>query len=294
MQRKAVSPVIAILLSIAIAISIGILVYAWITGYIGIITKTQTGVENLIIESYYKEGNLLTAYVRNVGGVDAIINSTYLVDNGVYQLQPAIITTGTEIWPGGTWKINKQQVRVELETEGKIRYDIGDSFNDSSFWNDDYVDYNNYWDAIYYDPEGLKLLSRSNGGWAVRGLISNDKVIDLSKRIVIEVDLQKTNYNVPGGDAAASPFAACLYISPNKNSKNPFDNAPWFAVKLYPKGWPITDRTVAQVVTRDTSNSIKYEDLDTWYSAPNTQPRGIFLLIFDPDNDRAEYYFWKK
>ena len=100
--------------------------------------------------------------------------------------------------------------------------------------------------------------------------------------------MEKTSYNVPGGDAAGSPFAACMYMTSSKNT-NPYFATPWFAVKLYPRAYP--SRTEAQLVTRDEAGIISTRVLYTWYSAPNIEPRGIFLLVLNSTSE-VYYYFW--
>ena len=285
---KAVSPVIALLMLIFITIGVSVVIYTWTTGYITSYETQPTGFEEIKVEAYKVDGKLLTIYVRNIGDVSVIVNSIYLISptGVVYNLSPAVISSSTKIWGGDVWTIDAENLQVVKESSGLI---FNDTFTEenSSIWDNDYVNYNNDWSAIYYDIDGLKLLSRSDDGWAVRGLISQSKIVDLTNLpIIIEVDLQKTNYNVPDYDAAGSPFAACMYLSSAKNP-NPYYATPWFAVKLYPRASP--SRTEAQLVTRNAN--IETEVLYTWYSAPNTQPRGIFLLIFNETN-KVYYYFW--
>jgi flagellin-like protein len=63
--RKAVSPVIAVLLMIAIAVIAAILAYMWVTGYIKF-TSTKTG-KAIQIQSASYTGTHLLVYVQNVG-----------------------------------------------------------------------------------------------------------------------------------------------------------------------------------------------------------------------------------
>jgi len=287
---KAISPVIALLMLIFITVGVSVVIYAWTTGYITSYETQPTGFEEIKVEAYKVDGKLLTIYVRNIGDVSVIVNSIYLISptGVVYNLSPAVISSSTEIWGGDVWTIDAENLQVAKSSSGLILYDTFTKYN-PSVWDDSYVDYNNDWDRVYYDSDGLKLLSESADGWAVRGLITVEKIIDLSYLpVIIEVDLQKTNYKVPGGDAAASPFAACLYLSSNKK-RNPYDAKPWFAVKLYPKINPY--RTEAQLVTRSSGGTIRWKTLYTWYSASNSQPRGVFLLIFNETN-KVYYYFW--
>ncbi len=82
LNRKGVSPVIATLLLILIAVAAAVLVYMWVTGYV---RTTATGgeemAERIKIEAVSVSGStLLTAYVRNVGDVTATIDAIYVID----------------------------------------------------------------------------------------------------------------------------------------------------------------------------------------------------------------------
>ena len=80
MNRKAVSPVIAVLLMIAIAVAAAILVYVWSMGLIGTL---QTGGgqqvrEQVIMDAYNWKTATLTLYLRNVGSQDVTIAAIYI------------------------------------------------------------------------------------------------------------------------------------------------------------------------------------------------------------------------
>ncbi|MEM2305726.1 MAG: archaellin/type IV pilin N-terminal domain-containing protein [Candidatus Methanomethylicia archaeon] len=83
LNRKGVSPVIATLLLILIAVAAAVLVYMWVTGYV---RTTATGgeemAERIKIEAVSVSSGSLTAYVRNVGDVTATINAIYVIDRG--------------------------------------------------------------------------------------------------------------------------------------------------------------------------------------------------------------------
>jgi len=64
---------------------------------------------------------------------------------------------------GDVWVVDKENLNVVLSQSGKILYDNFTS-RDLTIWDDSYVNYNNYWSAVYYDLDGLKLLSRSDDG----------------------------------------------------------------------------------------------------------------------------------
>ncbi len=82
-RRRGVSPVIAVLMLIAIAVATGIIVYVWVMGLSGSLTKsggTQVS-EQLELEAYDWTGNNLTIHIRNVGGGTVTVAEIYI--NGV-------------------------------------------------------------------------------------------------------------------------------------------------------------------------------------------------------------------
>jgi flagellin-like protein len=63
---RAISPVIATLLMIAIAVVASLIVYAWVTGYIGG-TTTKASNSMLIQSVSHTAGGYIVVYVQNVG-----------------------------------------------------------------------------------------------------------------------------------------------------------------------------------------------------------------------------------
>jgi flagellin-like protein len=83
-ERKAISPIIATLLLILIAIAAGVVVYAYVLGFVGNSTGGQpSGTSDLSIDtaSGVSSSGSVTAYVRNVGGTSATISSFYILDS---------------------------------------------------------------------------------------------------------------------------------------------------------------------------------------------------------------------
>jgi FlaG/FlaF family flagellin (archaellin) len=62
---KAISPVLAVLMMIAVAIAGSLVVYAWVMGYIGL--STERSGQAIMIQSIANSGNDLLVYVQNVG-----------------------------------------------------------------------------------------------------------------------------------------------------------------------------------------------------------------------------------
>jgi len=83
MKRQAISPVIATLLLIVIAVASAVLAYIWIIGYQGTLTQqasTPQLQERIKIEAVEYDGTNLYAYVRNIGDIKVDIVTAYLIN----------------------------------------------------------------------------------------------------------------------------------------------------------------------------------------------------------------------
>ena len=80
-DKKGVSPVIAVLLMIAIAVAAAILVYVWSMGLIGTLTTgggSQTR-EQVILDAYsWNATGTMTLYLRNVGSSEVELDAVYV------------------------------------------------------------------------------------------------------------------------------------------------------------------------------------------------------------------------
>ena len=80
MNRKAVSPVISVLLMVAVAVAAAILVYVWGMGLIGTLQTgggSQTR-EQVELDAYNWNTTSLYLYVRNVGASDVVVDAVYI------------------------------------------------------------------------------------------------------------------------------------------------------------------------------------------------------------------------
>jgi flagellin-like protein len=78
-NKKAVSPVLATLLMIAVAVAAALVTYAWVMGYLGSTTgKVGKAIQ---IQSMAKTGTDLSVWVQNVGDGPVTLDSLYV--NGV-------------------------------------------------------------------------------------------------------------------------------------------------------------------------------------------------------------------
>ena len=79
-SKKAISPVIAVLLMVAIAVAASILVYVWSMGLVGALQGTggQQTREQLIVEAYNAKTFPWTLYIRNVGPTNVQVSAVYV------------------------------------------------------------------------------------------------------------------------------------------------------------------------------------------------------------------------
>jgi flagellin-like protein len=81
-KRRAVSPVIAVVLMIAVAVAISVTVYAWSSGFVSKRSSVESAEsEQLVIEELNLSGTQLTIYLRNRIAENAIVDVIYV--NGV-------------------------------------------------------------------------------------------------------------------------------------------------------------------------------------------------------------------
>jgi len=113
MKRTGVSPVIATLLLIVIAVAAAVLAYIWIIGYQGTLTQQASTAqlqERIKIEAVEYSGGSLTVYVRNIGDVAVTVDRLYVYDHtGTVKasdtvslsLNPGDVKSGTVSVSGG-------------------------------------------------------------------------------------------------------------------------------------------------------------------------------------------------
>jgi len=110
LNKLGVSPVIAVLLLVVIAVIAGTLLYVWLTGYMGTL---QTGVgteqlkEKIKIEGvgYYSSNKTVKVYVRNIGDTKVTLKAVYLYDaSGT--VVAADTDENTELVPGNVGTVS--------------------------------------------------------------------------------------------------------------------------------------------------------------------------------------------
>ena len=128
MKRRGVSPIIAVLLMIVIAVAAAIVVYSFVMGFVGSTTATPTEMQARIVVD---EANItvwgdnkavVVAFVRNVGEVPVHITYIYLLDvNGT-------LFFANETWEE-TWSIETTgPPLVKVDELKKVHMDMNDHF----------------------------------------------------------------------------------------------------------------------------------------------------------------------
>jgi flagellin-like protein len=117
---KAISPVISVLLMIAIAVIASLLAYAWVVGYIG--GQTQKTGNTIEVQSYTSQGNLIL-YIQNTGQGTVHLKQ----DGSVYVndvLKTIVAANDETVQPGALIPLHVgQTVKIEVNYD---QYKSGD------------------------------------------------------------------------------------------------------------------------------------------------------------------------
>ena len=116
---KAISPVLSVLMMIAVAVAASLVTYAWVMGYLGF-TTNKVG-KAIQIQSIARDGSgLMTVYVQNVGDSDVSLSSVFV--NGTLPIPAPEIVGGSTAVNGYLLKTS-QTVGIDnlpANTGGKV------------------------------------------------------------------------------------------------------------------------------------------------------------------------------
>ena len=129
--RKGISPLIATVLLILIAISTGLLIYAFATGWIGSRTALGAGPSSSIaIDAAYISYNEsasskcnVTVYVRNIGSVPTNIAAIYVTEIATGNVY-AVTDLDTKVDPGQVVELAINFTDTGLEPKSGYSYEI--------------------------------------------------------------------------------------------------------------------------------------------------------------------------
>jgi FlaG/FlaF family flagellin (archaellin) len=96
-SKKAFSAVIASLILMLLAVAAGVVVYAYVMGWIGGTTQNPTRTGQMQFDSLSAKAatNNIQMYIRNVGGTNLTISKIYV--EGIDTANQTAITTGTTL-----------------------------------------------------------------------------------------------------------------------------------------------------------------------------------------------------
>jgi flagellin-like protein len=138
-NMKAISPVISVLLMIAVAVVASLVVYAWVMGYIGF-QSGKTGqavqIQSMANATIGTSPGKLVVYLQNVGDGTVYVNSKSLFINGVQY--DTNVTSSTPILAQSTLPIlvpnynllnvPSQTLDVKVTTEGGTFSEVTKTF----------------------------------------------------------------------------------------------------------------------------------------------------------------------
>jgi flagellin-like protein len=78
-EKKAVSPVIAVVLMVAIAVAITVIVYAWTSGFVSEeVVQKCLDAESIVLESIRLSGTNLIVHIRNKDPSNIVMDAVYV------------------------------------------------------------------------------------------------------------------------------------------------------------------------------------------------------------------------
>ena len=102
-RRQGISPIIAVLLLILIAIAAGVMVYAFVAGWVGSATSSTTVAQAQLsidfadaIDAAAPHKDNITVYIRNIGSSTVIIDSIYVAQSSGGEVSWNIVEKGDD------------------------------------------------------------------------------------------------------------------------------------------------------------------------------------------------------
>jgi flagellin-like protein len=128
-KKKAVSPVIAVVLMIAVAVAIAVIVYAWASGFTSEKTGAESGeAEQIVVENQVLSGGTVNVFLRNALSTGAVIDAEYhegaLVASGLnFALAPDSVTqyttADTDYQPGeDCMLVTEEGTQIKFKIKG--------------------------------------------------------------------------------------------------------------------------------------------------------------------------------
>ncbi|RLG76738.1 MAG: hypothetical protein DRO12_03975 [Thermoprotei archaeon] len=124
-QSQGISPVISSVLLILVALAAGLVIYAYVTGWMGGRLTGETGPQAiLVIEEAYYNGSHFILWVRNDGGVPVNITRAYITDPNGTVVFVDLSDDGYEVKPGNVTDVHIDASEAGIDVQSGYTYEI--------------------------------------------------------------------------------------------------------------------------------------------------------------------------
>jgi len=123
-SKKGISPILATLLLIVIAVSAVIVTYAWVMTFTGNTTSQAGAILTVENTRYYGDGDNIEIILRNSGTADATVDTVYIgtsTSNLVKQTSGVVFNPASKIVVSGS-TINISITSTDIWTDGETYY----------------------------------------------------------------------------------------------------------------------------------------------------------------------------
>jgi len=119
LHRKGVSPIIATVILVLIAVAAGVMLWLWVSGFTSTMSAEQQALNERIridavkVESGSSGNKDVTIYVRNIGKTDVAIGAAYILDTSNIIIASNTSTQSMPlISPGGVGEVKVSSVSL--------------------------------------------------------------------------------------------------------------------------------------------------------------------------------------
>jgi flagellin-like protein len=118
LHRKGISPIIATVILVLIAVAAGVMLWLWVSGFTSAMPAEQQALnERIRIDAVKVEGGSdsnknVTIYVRNIGKTDVAIGAAYILDTS-NTIIASNTDTQTLISPGNVEEVTVSSVQLK-------------------------------------------------------------------------------------------------------------------------------------------------------------------------------------
>jgi hypothetical protein len=105
-SKRAFSAVIASLILMLLAVAAGVVVYAYVMGWIGSATTNPRQTGHLSFDTLYASTSVIRMAIRNVGGTTLVLDQVYVNGNNLTGSCTPTISNMTSLAPQGVVSLN--------------------------------------------------------------------------------------------------------------------------------------------------------------------------------------------